>query len=101
MEVREEVMWFAEKMERILRRNDGKGGWKGMKHWEIHERITQELEEVTQCLAGASDSYLPDELVDVANYCMFMAWNLVRPWSDPLYSVDRWTNLEVTDSPEG
>lgn len=76
MKPRPEVQWFAEEMERVLQRNDHKGGWQSMGHWEIHQRISEEFGEVTRTLAGAEGGSLLDELVDVANFCMFMADNL-------------------------
>ena len=72
------VSWWAQQMERVLRRNDFKRGWEQMRHWAIHKRLVLELEELTQALAGTSDANLIDELVDISNYCAFMAWNLTH-----------------------
>ena len=72
------VSWWAQQMERVLRRNDYKRGWERMRPWAIHKRLVDELEELTQALAGTSNSNIVDELVNISNYCAFMAWNLAH-----------------------
>lgn len=72
------VRWFAQQMERVLRENDHKQGCDKMDHWEIHWRISEEYEELTQVLSGARDGNAIDEAVDVANFCAFLAYNLYQ-----------------------
>ena len=78
------VRRFAQEMERVLRKNDYKSGWKGMHHPEIIQRLHQELHEIEreiitwQHLHRDSDR-LPEKLiaeaVDVANFTMMILDN--------------------------
>ena len=84
MTPREEVTWFAGKMEEVLRENDWKGGWQKMSAVEILERLRQEIDELFEALlsdptAGvfpASPDQLIKECADVANFAMFFADNV-------------------------
>ena len=67
MKVRREVQLFAEAMERKLRENDYKGGWKDCPEDYLMTRITDELEELE-----AKDSSILDEAADVANFLMML-----------------------------
>ena len=77
MFIRPEVMRFAEAMERKLKLNDYKGGWKGRDgraHWamppeELLDRAEKEFEELKSC---DIDNDVLDEAADVANYLMMM-----------------------------
>lgn len=57
--IRPEVMRFAGWMEESLRANDYKGGWRGMKPWQILDRLREEMEEL--CLAWNSSHGTDDE----------------------------------------
>ena len=79
MQLRPEVRIFAEAMERRLRANDHKGGWK---HETVYAyllpRLLEELGELAMLL---SDAYLQtpkserilQEAADVANFAMMIA----------------------------
>lgn len=83
VELRPQLAWFAEEMEKVLQANDHKGGWEDMTPWEIHWRIAEEFEEVTQALGRGSPNYeIVKELCDVACLCMFMADNVHREAKD-------------------
>lgn len=68
MELRPEVKWFAENMERKLRDNEHKGGWKVMTARELWKRVDDELKELTEC----EDEDFEDEAADVANFLMML-----------------------------
>lgn len=82
MEIREEVMRFAKAMERKLRMNDYKGGWKGRDgraHWAMSpevllERVEEELVELKKRDVNSDvvDTGVLDEAADVANYLMML-----------------------------
>jgi hypothetical protein len=75
--IRPEVMKFAEAMERKLKLNEYKVGWKGMdgRAWwtmspeDLMTRVEEELEEVKSC---ESDSELLGEAADVSNFLMML-----------------------------
>jgi len=46
IQLRPEVRWFAEQMEKTLRDNDHKGGWNEMSHWELVGRLEEEVAEL-------------------------------------------------------
>ena len=81
------VRRFGPEKERVLRKNDYKGGWKGMRHPEIIQRLHQELHElereiiIWQHLHRDSDR-LPEKLiaeaVDVGNFTMMILDNHSR-----------------------
>ncbi len=88
--MRQEVKWFAEKMEEILLRHDkekGSDGWKGEDVIWILDRIKDETAELKTSLkkTGFYDVlYVPNitfveraniikEAVDIANFCMMIA----------------------------
>jgi len=83
-EVRPVVKWFSEQMEAALKRNDHKGGWKGMLWDELIERIEDETKE----LKDECDSFPKDkdrvikEAADVANFAMMIAENYGQPTID-------------------
>lgn len=70
VKLRREVQLFANAMERKLRENDYKAGWKGCTEDYLIMRTKQELEELLNC---HSDSDLAlDEAADVANFLMML-----------------------------
>lgn len=85
-QIREEVLWFATKMEDKLKENDHKSGWDMMDLPSLLERAVQEFEElrITIEAAGGMDGPVDEEAVktiidetaDVANFMMMMADNL-------------------------
>ena len=74
LKLRPLVRWWAQQMERVLRENNDKRGWQSMPNWEIYRRMTEEFSEITQAMAGYHGNLI-DELVDLANFAAFMAWN--------------------------
>lgn len=82
--LREEVSWFAGKMECVLQKNDYKGGWQGMTVVETIQRLREEVDEVFEAFlsdpsAGvfpATPDQIIEECVDVANFAMFLADNV-------------------------
>jgi hypothetical protein len=67
------VLWFAEHMDRVLRRNDHKGGWQSMSLGDLRDRLRQECIELEMALDAKPDSVALDEAVDVANFAMMIA----------------------------
>jgi NTP pyrophosphatase (non-canonical NTP hydrolase) len=77
-ELRPEVERFAMGMERKLRQNDFKGGWKQMTVDEMLERLDEEVEELKKALhpmRKENPQRVFKEAVDVANFCLFIADN--------------------------
>ena len=75
MEIRPEVMKFAEAMERQLRENDYKGGWKDDPLDYLMIRTVGELGELINCHTdsdSAKDLRFLDEAADVANFLMML-----------------------------
>jgi hypothetical protein len=98
--MRPQVKAFAEEMERTLKINDYKGGWEGMDHRELRDKLDEEVDEVktllgvikamSECgmdtiidIAGveAVDKlriHLLRECADVANIAMMIADNFAK-----------------------
>ncbi len=79
-ELRPEVRAFAELMERVLRANDRKGGWKHMKPPALLRRLDEEVAELhgavnipRQPLTPIEHTWVAREAADVANFAMFIA----------------------------
>lgn len=79
---RREVMDFAVLMERELRNNDHKGGWKECDAYELAQRVTEEANELLpEALQASIHSPVPsefrdsvgEEAADVANMAMMVA----------------------------
>lgn len=71
--VREPVQWFAEEMERKLRANDDRDGWKvGRLDW-LFDRLTEEVEELRVEVGRRAGLHIIDECTDVANFAMMIA----------------------------
>jgi hypothetical protein len=74
--VRPEVLKFAEQMERKLRENDHKGGWRETDMLYLFGMLKEEVEELDIALEGTmiAEDVLK-ECADVANYAMMLASN--------------------------
>lgn len=80
LEVRRAVAEFALAMEETLRRNDWKGGWKGVAFTtgDAMKRLYQEARELSDARAAGADSKkVMAEATDVANFAM-MVWDRTR-----------------------
>jgi len=67
--VREEVRWFAEKMEEVLKENDHKGGEEALSlFWMLQDEV-RELEVALWYKEGN----VVKECCDVANFAMMIA----------------------------
>lgn len=81
--IRPAVMKFAEAMERTLRENDNKKGWRGMTFEEIFDRVSDEYTEAKYEMAWVhkDEHYfrVAEELIDTANFCM-MFWDNLHPY---------------------
>ena len=68
------VMWFARRMEDVLRRNDYKGTWAESTVeallWKLHEEVAELHLAV---LRGADTGTVVKEAVDVGNMAMMIA----------------------------
>ena len=74
MKRRDEVVWFSDQMERVLRQNDYKGGWKTAFEVVLLERLRLEVDELHESIyRPTSGSDVVKECVDVANYAMMIA----------------------------
>ena len=72
-EVRNSVDWFAKQMERKLKINDYKGGWKKCELQYLSMRLTQERKELTDAIASKDFQKIIDECADIANFAMMIA----------------------------
>ena len=86
--IREQVRWFSEQMESILRANDDKGGWEGCSADYLLSRMQEELEEMIEkaseigwdvFMCVRADKEKIDDLIrecaDIANFAMMIADN--------------------------
>ena len=82
MKQREEVQWFAQVMESVLRKNDYKGGWHGVSFEFLLDKILfEEIKELKDALEtltmGAITGEMVDNVVneaaDIANLAMMIA----------------------------
>jgi len=71
VELRSEVLAFACLMERQLRANDHKPGWKNDSPYALHHRLEQESKELWHAFAQGGD--IGVEAADVANFGMMVA----------------------------
>ena len=76
--LRDELAWFANKMESVLRCNDHKRHWTGMSTAQLLTRLRQELRELERetkrdgTLDGGTWKIIK-EAADVANFAMMIA----------------------------
>jgi len=79
------VMRFAEAMERVLQKNDYKGGWDECKLSYLIDRIKGEYGEAREKwdMVKSREDYggVAEELIDVANFCM-MFWDTIHKERD-------------------
>ena len=81
---RQEVKWFAERMERKLKKNDYKGdgtSWRQGKLDPLLKRLkeeTKELENEIYCLSIDNQEEIINEAADIANFAMMIADNARR-----------------------
>ena len=76
--LRPEVMEFAKAMEVVLKANDHKGGWEDSTYDYLDARLVEEVGEYFGSVAsGDKVSKARKELVDIANFCMFL-WGKSR-----------------------
>lgn len=68
-DIRQEVSWFSLEMERKLKANDHKGGWRDCSMDYLFRRLREEMDE----LALAEGDDIIDEAADVANFAMMIA----------------------------
>jgi len=73
-ECRPEVARFAREMERVLRRNDHKGGWEDCDLEYLESRLTEEIEEYKDVEPDKTyfNAIKQEEIIDVANFCMMI-----------------------------
>lgn len=74
--MRESVVWFAGEMERELRNNDYKGGWRECEVEELFRLLNEEVGELGDVLKNGghiSDARIISECADVANFAMMIA----------------------------
>lgn len=73
IKVRNSVDWFAKQMERKLKKNDHKGGWKRCELQYLSMRLTQERKELTEAIASKDTQKIIDECADIANFALMIA----------------------------
>jgi len=71
MKIRKEIEWFAEKMEKVLRKNDDKGGWED----EAPEYLINQVKVNLSQLERLPTNRIIKCCVDIANYAMMIADN--------------------------
>lgn len=74
MKIRNEVLWFAEQMEKKLKKNDNKPHWLDSSPDYLLERLCDEVKELMQARQhGKSPTFVIKECADVANFAMMIA----------------------------
>lgn len=77
IELRPEVLRFAQAMEARLRANDHKGGWKDCRTSYLFERLEEEAKELRGTMFGNEKDRLHAQILpeaaDVANFAMMLA----------------------------
>lgn len=71
--MRDEVKWFAEGMERKLKKRDGYGGWRHLPLIYLKEKLKAEINELMIAMDYESPEEVIDESIDVANFAMMIA----------------------------
>ncbi len=76
--MRKELEIFAEEMEKVLKENDDKGGWKEMSTFELLNLLAKNYDEIRK--NGINNSGLVKKcLIDMANLSM-MAYDNIISW---------------------
>ena len=73
LKLRKEVHWFAQEMERKLRKNDHKRHWSHCEAQHLSMRLTQEREELRRAVACGDPDEILSEAADVGNFAMMIA----------------------------
>ncbi len=77
MNLRPEVQWFARAMERKLRENSHKEGWREIDTLYGFQRAMSEMAELAEAVfSGSPGDRVLEESADVANFLMMLAWSL-------------------------
>jgi len=73
--MRKEIKWFASEMEKVLARNDYKGGWEFEDYDYLFDRLHDEWIELRKELRrkNKSNENILKECVDIANFSMMIA----------------------------
>ncbi|WP_016741565.1 MULTISPECIES: hypothetical protein [Bacillales] len=78
--MREQVQWFAGRMESKLKENDHKGGWDGCGIFWLRNRLVEEVNELSDAMdaghnseSGLDLNNIICEAADVANFAMMIA----------------------------
>lgn len=69
---RKELKWFVNQMEKKLRENDYKSGWKYENEMYLWERLNEEIAELGNAVGKSN---IIDECLDIANFAMMIANN--------------------------
>lgn len=69
-EIRPEVLKFAKAMEKKLKENDHKGGWKDCDISYLNHSLNEEVSELQSAIL--EEGYITDECVDIANFAMMI-----------------------------
>jgi NTP pyrophosphatase (non-canonical NTP hydrolase) len=78
-QLRPELLAFAQRMERVLRANDHKGGWRLMSVEALFNRAVEELDELQRAMKFSRDpAKIAHEAIDVANFMLMIADNAPR-----------------------
>lgn len=76
LKLRPQVLRFAEAMERGLRRNEHKGGWRNEKFGYLMDCLHDEANELAAAVMADEDAgRVLDEAADVGNFAMMVADN--------------------------
>ena len=73
VDLRDSVKWFATEMERVLKTNDYKGGWKNCTLQYLSMRLTQERKELKEAIKSNDAEEIINECCDIANFAMMIA----------------------------
>ena len=82
LSARQSVQWFANEMEKKLRKNDWKGGWSECSFDWLWDLLNEEIDELSTALDEVIDEQnivtnedLISECADIANFAMMIADN--------------------------
>jgi len=72
--IRNEIMFFAQAMEDVMRKHDGEKGnsWKDMSYKKLQELLFEEVEESKNKCAKI------EEWIDISNFCMMIYCNTIN-----------------------
>lgn len=100
-QLRKEVVWFSQQMEKQLKKNDHKTGWKNCKFTYLLDRLEGEYKELDECFwmpdsrsdmmwlgddVDLKGKFTPEDAIkecaDVANFAMMVADRLREKSND-------------------